>query len=114
MESSFFFFNDRLEQRDLRTYKSDLHQIFRVGRHVGIDVRFGIGFAIAQGTLPQQPILATKSAEIAETPSFLGLAFHSRWQETLNKFAPNSHRRRVWSFTRMSLNTRSNVKGLDL
>ena len=25
----FFFFNDRLERRDLGNYKTDLHQIFR-------------------------------------------------------------------------------------
>jgi len=35
---SVFFFNDRLEQRDLRNYKTNLHQIFRDGRHVGVNV----------------------------------------------------------------------------
>ena len=62
---TFLFFNDRLEQRDLRNYKIDLHQIFRDGRHVDVDhvdVLSGIGFAIGQGTLPWQPILAAKSA----------------------------------------------------
>jgi len=47
-----FLFNDRLEQRDLGNYKTDLHQIFRVGRHAGVDVQYGIGFAIGQGTMP--------------------------------------------------------------
>jgi len=32
------FFDDRLEQRDLGNYKTNLHQIFRDGRHVGVDV----------------------------------------------------------------------------
>jgi len=32
--------------------------------------------------------------------------------EPLNGFAPNSHRRRVWSLARMSLKVRSKVKGL--
>ena len=57
-------FNDRLEQRDLGNYKTDLHRIFRDGRHVGVDVQSGIGFRIGQGTLPWQPILGAKSAEI--------------------------------------------------
>jgi len=48
----FFFFDGRLEQRDLRIYQTDLHQMFRVGKHVAVDVQFGIGFAIGQGTLP--------------------------------------------------------------
>jgi len=38
-----------------------------------------VGFAIGQGTLPSQPILGDKSAEIGETPFFLGLAFHNGW-----------------------------------
>jgi len=74
---SFFFiffhlFNDRLEQRDLRTYQTDIHQIFRVDRHVAVDVRCGICFAIAQGT-----ILGAQSTEIGDTPTFLGLTFHN-------------------------------------
>jgi len=69
-----------LEQRDLGNYKTDLHQIFRDGRHVRIDVQSGIGFRIGEGTLPWQPILVSKSAEIGDTPSFLGLAFHNGWQ----------------------------------
>jgi len=71
------FFNDRLEQRDLGNYKTDLHQIRRDSRHVGAHVQFGISFAIGQGTLPWQPILGAESAEIGDTPSFLGLAFHN-------------------------------------
>ena len=49
---SFLFFyhhlllNDRLEQRDIGNYKTDLHQISRGGRYVGVDVQTGIGFAI--------------------------------------------------------------------
>jgi len=74
--SSSFFFNERLEQRDLGNYKNDLHQIFRDGRHVGIDVQSGIGFAIKNVA-----ILGVKSAEIGDTPSFLGLAFHNGWQD---------------------------------
>jgi len=46
----------------------------------GVDVQSGIGFQISQGTLPWQPILGAKSAEIGDTPSFLGLAFHNGWQ----------------------------------
>jgi len=80
---SFFsspFSNDRLEQRDLGNYKTNLHQIFSFGRHVGVDVQFGIVFAIGQGTLPFQPTLGAKSAEIGDRPSFLGLPHHNRWQ----------------------------------
>ena len=47
--------------------------------------------------------------EIGDTPSFLGLAFHNRWQEPLDGFAPNSHGRHAWSFACMSLNVK--VKG---
>jgi len=77
----FFFFNDRLEQRDLGNYKTGLHKIFRDGRHVGVNVQSGIGFRIGQGTLPWQPILGAKSAQIDDPPSFLGFAFHNGWQD---------------------------------
>jgi len=40
-----------LEQRDLKTYQTDLHQIF-----TAVNVQFDIRFIIAQG-LPWQPIL---------------------------------------------------------
>ena len=110
---SFLFFchlfNDRLEQRDLGNYKTDLHQVFRDGRHAGVDVQSGTGFPIDQGTLRWQPILGAISAAIGDTPSFLRLVFHNGWQEPLNGFAPNSHGRRVWSFARTSLNVK--VKG---
>jgi len=69
-----------LEQRDLGNYKTDLCQIFRVGRHFGVDVQSGIGFLIGQGTLPWQPISVAKSAEIGDTPSFLRLLFYNGWQ----------------------------------
>jgi len=75
------FYSDRLEQRDLGNCNTDLHHILRDDRHVGIDVQSGIGFAIGQGTLPWQPILGAKSAEIGDTPSFLGLAIHNGWQD---------------------------------
>ena len=68
------FFNDRLEQ-----HRSSSN--FQGGRHVGADVQSGIGFRIGQGTWPWQPILGAKSAEIGDTPSFLGLAFHNGWQD---------------------------------
>jgi len=55
--SSSFFFNERLEQRDLENYKTNLHQIFRGVRPVGVDVQSGIGFLIGQGTLPWQAII---------------------------------------------------------
>jgi len=48
---------------------------------MAVHVQSGICFAIAQGTLPWQPILCAKSAEIGDTPSFLGLAFHNGWQD---------------------------------
>jgi len=61
----FHVFNDRLEQRDLRICQTDLHQIFRVGRHVSVtvDVQSSIRFAITQGTLSWQTILGAKSAK---------------------------------------------------
>jgi len=98
-----------LKQRDLGNDKTDLHQVFRDSRHAGVDVQSGIGFPTDQGTLPWQPILGAKSAEIGDTLSFLGLVFHNGRQEPLNGFAPNSRGRRVWSFARMSLNVK--VKG---
>ena len=73
-------FDDRLEQRDLRNYKTDLHQIFRDGRHVGVDFHSGVDFRTGQGTLPWESSLDAKSAEIGDRPTFLGLAFHNRWQ----------------------------------
>jgi len=78
LSSSFIiiFFNDRLEQRDLGNYKTELHQIFSGGRHVGV-CSIWFGFAIGQGTLSWQPTLGAKSAEIGDTPSFLGIAFHN-------------------------------------
>jgi len=57
-----FYIYDHLEQRDLRNYKTNLHQIFRGGRHGGVDIQSKIGFAISQGTLPWQPILGPKLA----------------------------------------------------
>jgi len=60
-----FWFNVRLEQRDLGNYKTDLRQIFSDGRHVGVNVQSGIGFRVGQGTLPWQPILGGKSAYLA-------------------------------------------------
>ena len=102
-------FNDRLEQRELGNCKTDLHQIFTDGGHVGVDVQSGIGLPTGQGTLPWQRILSTKSAEIGDTPSSLRLAFNNGWQEPLNGFAPNSQGRRVWSFARRNLNAM--VKG---
>jgi len=48
---------------------------------VAEDVQSGICFAIGQGMLPWQPILGAKSAEIGDTPSFLGFAFHNGRQD---------------------------------
>jgi len=45
-----------------------------------VDVQTGIGFPNGQGTLPWQPIVSAKSAEIGDTPSW-GLAFHNGWQD---------------------------------
>jgi len=47
--SFIFFFNDRLEQGDLRNYNTDLHQIFRDGRHVGVDVQSGMVSRLVNG-----------------------------------------------------------------
>jgi len=49
------FFNDRLKQRDVGNYKTDLHQISRDGRHVGVHVQSGIDFPIGEETMPWQP-----------------------------------------------------------
>jgi len=48
--------------------------------HVGVYVQSGIDFRIGQGTSQWQPIIGAKSAEIGDTPSFLGLAFRNGWQ----------------------------------
>jgi len=76
-------FNDCLEKRDLINYQTDLHQIFKLGRHVAVDVQFGIRFAIGQGTLPRQPILVAKSAEIGDT--FPSWDLHSRMDGSMAK-----------------------------
>jgi len=107
---SFFLFNDRLEQRDLGNYKTDLNQIFRDGRHVGVDVQFSIYFR----DLPRDVATATNCRrEIGRNRrhAFLGtrIPVHNAWQKPLNEFAPNSHGRRVWSFAQMSWNVK--VKG---
>jgi len=50
-----FFFNNRLEQRDLGNYKTHLYQIFRDGSHVGVDdldVQSHIGFPTDKEMLP--------------------------------------------------------------
>jgi len=75
------FFKQSFVAKRSRKLQDHLHQIFRSGRHVGVDVQSGIGFRISQGTLPWQPILGAKSAEINDTPSFLGLAFHNGLQD---------------------------------
>ena len=67
--SLFFLFNDRLEQRDLTNYTTDLHQILTGGSHVGVNFQSGIDFAIGQATLPRHPILGAKSTEIGDAPS---------------------------------------------
>ena len=69
-----------MAQRDFENDKTDLHQIFRDGRYVGVDVQSGIGFSIGQATLAWRSILGAKSAEIGDAPSFLGLALHNERQ----------------------------------
>ena len=49
-------FNDRLEHSSLRTYQTDLHQIFRVGRHAAVDVQSGIRCAIASSSADEFPV----------------------------------------------------------
>jgi len=44
-------------------------------------VQSGVDFRVGQGTLSRQTILGAKSAKIGDTPSFLGIAFHSGWQD---------------------------------
>jgi len=41
---SFLFFLSIAWSKDLGNYNNDLHLIFRVGRHIGVDVQSGIGF----------------------------------------------------------------------
>jgi len=53
-----------------RGTQTDVHQIFRVGRHVGADVQSRIRFMIGQGTLPWQPILCAKSKSVKRLPSW--------------------------------------------
>ena len=36
-------------------YQTDLHQIFRDGRHMSVDEHIDFRFVIVQGTLPWQP-----------------------------------------------------------
>jgi len=99
---SFLFFlllfSDRLEQRDLGNCKckTDLHQIFRDGRHVRVDVQSGIDFRIGQGTLPWQPILSAKSATRlpswdSHNESHSGVKFSGSWWELSSHTRLASH-----------------------
>jgi len=59
-----------LEQRDLGNYKTDLQQISRAGRHVGVDVQKQYWFRDRSTSVAiWQPILGALSAEIGDTPS---------------------------------------------
>jgi len=49
----FFIFNDFYHTNCLKIYRTDLHQIFRVGRTGATDE---ISFSIPQGRLPWHPI----------------------------------------------------------
>jgi len=63
----FSFFNSPLEMSYLRMYWTDLHQIIRIGRAMGVDGQSDIHFVIAQGTLLWQPILG-QSTKIGLAP----------------------------------------------
>ena len=81
-----------MEQTDLQNYKTDLHQIFRNGRHVGVDVKSGIVFPIGQGTLPWQPTLGAKSAEMGDnTP-----AVWTKWNGWVTTPGPSLELPRGW------------------
>jgi len=53
--------------------------------------------------------LCAKCAKSSKCIRFLRLTFDNAWQEPLEGFVPNSHRRHVWSFTQTNLNVK--VKG---
>jgi len=83
---SFFFFSNRLEQKHLGNYKTDPAIFTKFSGLVDMLVQMFnlvLVIPIGEGTLPWQPILGAKSAEIGDTPSFLGLAvaFHNVWQD---------------------------------
>jgi len=50
-------FNDVCETSYLNNYRTDLCQIFEVGRTMAVDERAELNFLLPQGTLPWQPIL---------------------------------------------------------
>jgi len=60
----------------LRIYWIDLHQIYRIGRHMGGDDKSYITFAVAQGTLLWYPInFGAKFEHKLIPPLFFALAF---------------------------------------
>jgi len=76
--SSSSFFNARLEQTDLSNYKTNLHEIIKGGRHVGVDVQSGIGFATGQGTLLWQPNFRREIGQNRQQAFILGTRI-SQW-----------------------------------
>jgi len=54
-----FIFNDFCRPNYLEIYRTELYQIFRVGRTVAVDDQSEISFSIPRGMLPWQPIFAS-------------------------------------------------------
>ena len=53
----FFYFSDFCQTNYPDIYRTDLHDICRIGRTLAADERCELIFSIPQGTLPWQPIL---------------------------------------------------------
>jgi len=57
----FIYFSDFCQTNYLNVYRTDLHEICRIGWTLAVDERSEVIFSISQGTLPWQPILWAKS-----------------------------------------------------
>jgi len=67
----FLVFNDYCQTNYFKIYRTDLRQIFRVGRTTAVDDQSEISFSILQRTLPQQPVLVAQPGGLT-----LGFAVH--------------------------------------
>ena len=74
------------ETNYLRIYLTDFHQISPCGRHLIVDYGSDPLFPIVQGTLPWQPILASKLAKSDYSPLFVALAFRNGLQHRTSDF----------------------------
>ena len=77
---SLFIFNDLLSKAISGSTRPIFTKFSPYGKYLIVDYRVGADrlFSIAHGTLPWQPILGSKWAKSADSPSLVALAFLNR------------------------------------